>query len=352
MGLDIIVTRLIGFCLTSIGILAQLLWLIFKYPFEPNARLFVKTRNSPPPILHDKRWGEHKYIKLDSGIKLHYVEKGDKSKPLMVFLHGFPEFWFCWRHQIEHFSKNYWCVAPDLRGYGDSDKPEKLEEYHISKLRDDVRDLVKGLGRDTCYLVAHDWGGAVGYSVASKYPEMLKVYIAINLPHPMSLARERNRGWEQKLKSWYILMFQCPWIPELINRFGDMHLCFDDALVRDGKIGQNGTGENPEEIVEAFKYAFSKPGAFTPPINYYRAVMQVKDPEERKKPEKIKCPVFSIFGTADRYLSVAADKGGRDFCEDFQSVYLDGVSHWSPEEKPKEINNQIESYLKVRKMLS
>ena len=108
MGLDIIVTRLIGFCLTSIGILAQLLWLIFKYPFEPNARLFVKTRNSLPPILHDKRWGEHKYIKLDSGIKLHYVEKGDKSKPLMVFLHGFPEFWFCWRHQIEYFSKNYW----------------------------------------------------------------------------------------------------------------------------------------------------------------------------------------------------------------------------------------------------
>ena len=81
-------------------------------------------------------------------------------------------------------------------------------------------------------------------------------------------------------------------------------------------------------------------------------MMQVKDPEERKKPEKIKCPVFSIFGTADRYLSVAADKGGRDFCEDFQSVYLDGVSHWSPEEKPKEINNQIESYLKVRKMIS
>ena len=76
MGLDIIVTRLIGFCLTSIGILAQLLWLIFKYPFEPNARIFVKTRNSPPPILHDKRWGEHKYIKLDSGIKLHYVENG------------------------------------------------------------------------------------------------------------------------------------------------------------------------------------------------------------------------------------------------------------------------------------
>ena len=79
--------------------------------------------------------------------------------------------------------------------------------------------------------------------------------------------------------------------------------------------------------------------------------MQVKDPEDKQKPAKISCPVFSLFGTADRYLSVAADKGGRDFCEDFQSTYLEGVSHWSPEEKPQEINNQIESYLKVRKLL-
>ena len=74
----------------------------------PNARLSVKTRNSPPAILHDKRWGEHKYLKLENGIKIHYVEKGDSNKPLMLFLHGYPEFWFCWRHQLEHFSKNYW----------------------------------------------------------------------------------------------------------------------------------------------------------------------------------------------------------------------------------------------------
>ena len=111
MGLDIIVIRLIGFCLTSIGVLGHLIWLLFQYPFQPKARLFVKARNSPPAILHDKRWGEHKYIKLDSGLKIHYVEKGDHSKPMMVFLHGFPEFWFCWRHQIEHFSKDYWYIC-------------------------------------------------------------------------------------------------------------------------------------------------------------------------------------------------------------------------------------------------
>ena len=108
MALDVIIIRLIGFCLTSIGIIGQLLWLVLEYPFTPKARLFLKDRNSPPSIIHEKRWGEHKYLKLDNGMKIHYVEKGDPRNPMMVFLHGFPEFWFLWRHQIEHFSKNYW----------------------------------------------------------------------------------------------------------------------------------------------------------------------------------------------------------------------------------------------------
>ena len=108
MNSNAIILKLIGLCLTPLAILAQLIWTLFKYPFLPNARISVKTRNSPPAILHDKRWGEHKYLKLQNGIKIHYVEKGDSNKPLMLFLHGYPEFWFCWRHQLEHFSKNYW----------------------------------------------------------------------------------------------------------------------------------------------------------------------------------------------------------------------------------------------------
>ena len=108
MTLSVILTRFIGLCLTPIGILGQVAWLLFKYPSSPKASLFVKTRNTPPEVLNDKRWGEHKYIKLDNGLKMHYVEKGDPSRPMMLFLHGFPEFWFLWRHQIEYFSKNYW----------------------------------------------------------------------------------------------------------------------------------------------------------------------------------------------------------------------------------------------------
>ena len=334
--------RFIGFCLTSVALIRRLIWLFTVYPFSQKAKLITRTRKSPPATLQNKRWGEHKYIKFDNGIKLHYVEKGDPSRPMMVFLHGFPEFWFLWRHQIEHFSKHYWCIAPDNRGYGDSDKPDGIENYHISMLVDDVKNLVNGLGRSHCILVAHDWGGAIGYQFAEHYPQMVKTYIPINMPHPASLMRERERSWEQALKSWYIMMFQCPWIPEQMLRFADLDI-FDNIL-SDAKISKNGKNENVDEVTEAFKYTFSPPGAFTPPLNYYRNIIQFYGPVKSSK--KITVPVLSIFGTGDKALSVAAAKGGADFVENFQTILLDGVSHWSPEETPDEINQHIDNHLK------
>ena len=104
----IILIRFIGFCLIPLAILRRIIWLVTVYPFSQKAQLFVKPRKYPPAILNEKRWGEHKYIKLDNGLKIHYVEKGDPARPMMLFLHGFPEFWFLWRHQIEYFSQNYW----------------------------------------------------------------------------------------------------------------------------------------------------------------------------------------------------------------------------------------------------
>ena len=342
--LRIFLIRLIGFCLTSVAIVKRTIWLLTVYPFSRKAKLITRNRKSPPPILNNRKWGDHKYIKFDNGIKLHYVEKGDPKNPMMLFLHGFPEFWFLWRHQIEHFSKKYWCIAPDNRGYGDSDKPEGIENYHIFMLADDVKDLIQGLGRSQCILVAHDWGGAIGYSFCDRYPEMVKAYFPLNIPHPDSLMRERERSWEQSLKSWYIMMFQCPWIPEQILRCGDLD--FFDNILFDAKISENGKNEKVEEVTEAFKYTFSQPNAFTAPLNYYRNIIQIFQAENHGQMKKItKVPVLSIFGTADKALSVAAAKGGADFVEKFETILLDGVSHWSPEERPDEINKHIDNYL-------
>ena len=340
--LRVLLIRFIGLLLTSVVLIRRLIWIFTVYPFSQKAKLITWTRKSPPSILHDKKWGEHKYIKFKNGIKLHYVEKGDPGRPLIVFLHGFPEFWFLWRHQIEHFSKNYWCIAPDNRGYGDSDKPDGIENYHVSMLVDDVKNLLTGLGRSDCILVAHDWGGIIGYNFAEKHPEMVKTYIAINIPHPASLMRERERSWEQALKSWYIMMFQCPWIPEQMLRLADLD--FFDNMMSEAKLSKNGKNEDIPEVIEAFKYTFSPPGAFTYPLNYYRNIIQFNEPAVHWK--KITVPVLSIFGTGDKALSVSAAKGGADFVEKFETVLLDGVSHWSPEEAPDDINLHIDNHLK------
>lgn len=122
----------------------------------------VKKRDTPPPALLNPELGTHNFITLESSIKLHYVSSGDKEKPLLLFLHGFPECWFSWRHQIKAFKNDYWVVAPDMRGYGESDKPKGAENYSMTKISEDVKQLIEGLGRQQAIVVAHDWGGVIG----------------------------------------------------------------------------------------------------------------------------------------------------------------------------------------------
>ncbi|XP_026326655.1 epoxide hydrolase 4-like [Hyposmocoma kahamanoa] len=124
-----------------------LLMFAFNYMKNPFGDPFaLKLRLEPPPCLTDPKYGTHKYIKVNN-IKLHYVESGDPSKPLMIFVHGFPEFWYSWRHQILEFQKDYWCIAIDMRGYGDSERPDDVSSYKLDLLVNDIRELVSQLGK-------------------------------------------------------------------------------------------------------------------------------------------------------------------------------------------------------------
>jgi len=133
---------------------------------------------------------QHRFI-TTNGVQLHYVTQG--SGPLMLFLHGFPEFWYSWRHQIPEFAQDYTVVALDLRGYNDSDKPEGVEAYRMDELVRDVQGVIRGLGYDRCILVGHDWGGAIAWSVASASPELLDELIVLTLRTPPSFARACRR---------------------------------------------------------------------------------------------------------------------------------------------------------------
>jgi len=144
-----------------------------------------------------------------NGVRLHYVLKGSGDK-LLLFLHGFPEFWYAWRHQLEFFSaRGYKCVAVDMRGYNESDKPRGVSAYDRDLLMDDVRDLVAALGHQSCTLVAHDWGGIVAWDVVRKYPDIFERLVILNSPHPILFLR--NMSHEQLFK----VRFERSWISVL-----------------------------------------------------------------------------------------------------------------------------------------
>ena len=200
--------RIVGICIGAVLFIPGLAWLGLRLLLV-RLRLFqVKTRTVPPDCLLDPQYGRHHYVKIN-GVRLHYVEAGvdteeDNRKPVMLFCHGFPEFWFVWRHQIKYFKNNFRVIAIDNRGYGESEKPRELEKYHVKvrgqsvsvsveittklqELADDIKGLVESLAITKFTLVGHDWGGAVCWTFASLYPHLLSNLILCNCPHLIAL---------------------------------------------------------------------------------------------------------------------------------------------------------------------
>ena len=165
-------------------------------------------------------WSHHQAIV--NGVRLHYVEAGEG--PLVVLLHGFPEFWYAWRDQIPALAAaGYRVVAPDMRGYNLSEKPPGVTSYRLEHLTADVAALIRQLGAERATVVGHDWGGAVAWQLPVFHPEVVERLAVLNAPHPGALLREL-RTLEQLRRSWYIAFFQLPWLPELALRAGDAAL--------------------------------------------------------------------------------------------------------------------------------
>eukprot|EP00871_Galdieria_phlegrea_P000283 jgi/Galph1/1255/GphlegSOOS_G6114.1 len=171
----------------------------------------------------------HSYL-VCNGCRLHIVEykegqQASVGRPLMLFLHGFPEFWYSWKPLLCHFSQQgYRAVAPDLRGYNESEKPTSISAYRLEVLCSDVERLIVQLGYSSCVCVGHDWGGAIAWSVAYTYPYRVDQLITINAPHPIRFREEILKfppNWTQLVRSWYIFFFQLPWIPELLLEYHD-----------------------------------------------------------------------------------------------------------------------------------
>ena len=277
----------------------------------------------------------HRNFINTNGINLHYVTEGEGS--LMLMLHGFPEFWYSWRHQIPEFAKDYKVVALDLRGYNDSDKPEQTSAYTMSELLKDVEGVIKGLGYESCVLVGHDWGGAIAWNFASAYPDMVEKLIVLNIPHPAKFA-EGLKTPEQLLKSWYIFFFQLPGLPEFFFQLNNYEAIA--SALRDSAVDKSAF---TDADLEAYKDAFAKRGALTSAINYYRNVFQKIF--EKTNWEKLQVPTLTIWGENDNFLGKELTYETQKYVEDFQIWYIPNCGHWVQQEKPDLVNQYMREFL-------
>ncbi|MDF5729890.1 MAG: alpha/beta hydrolase, partial [Rhizonema sp. PD38] len=254
---------------------------------------------------------KHEYV-TTNGIRLHYVTQGEG--PLMILLHGFPEFWYSWRYQIPEFARDFKVVALDLRGYNNSDKPEAQSAYVMDEFVQDIRGVIQRLGYSKCVLVGHDWGGAIAWNFAYAYPELVERLIVLNLPHPAKFAQGLQTP-QQLLRSYYMFLFQIPWLPEFLLQSSDYQ--FIEMAFKGMAIDKT---TFTKADLDAYKDAAAKRGALTAMLNYYRNIFQQKIINQ--KWSVLEVPTLMIWGEEDAALGKELTYGTEAYVRNFQIKYV------------------------------
>ena len=270
----------------------------------------------------------HRYADIGE-IRLHYVEEGDG--PLVVMLHGFPEFWFSWRKQIPALVKaGYRVIAPDLRGYGESSRPDDVDAYRMTLVVQDIAGLIVQNG-GTCTLVGHDWGGIASWLLAMLHPSLVERLVVMNAPHFVPMRREINRSFEQKMRLTYQLFFNLPVLPELFLRmFGKM------LMVRMGKF-------TPDEV-RTYVEGWRKPGATTAMLNYYRAIRKHRA-ELRGLMRKIEVPTMLVWGEKDPVFKVEMTENFSEWVPDLRLERIPEAGHFVQTDAAEKVNALLLSFL-------
>jgi len=288
--------------------------------------------------LFDEAALAHRYADLDD-VRLHYVEAGEGR--LVVLLHGFPEFWYSWRHQLGALAAaGYRVVAPDMRGYNLSSKPRGVRAYDVDRLARDVARLIAhcGVGHAAA-VVGHDWGGGVAWAAAMRYPALVERLAILNVPHPVRLL-EGLRTLRQLRKSWYIFFFQLPWLPEAWFRVGDFAV-----LRRVFRQDPARPGAFTEADIARYIAAMARPRALTSAINYYRAFVRKGPREGLRATRRVDCPVLVIWGEQDRYLGRELAAPPRAWVPYARVERLPDASHFVQNDRPERVNALLLDFL-------
>lgn len=274
---------------------------------------------------------EHKYAN-NGDVKIHYVAVGDESAPLVVMIHGFPDFWYTWRSQMKALQSDYRVVAVDLRGYNLSDKPKGMESYAMPLLVRDIQAVIASEERKSAVVVGHDWGGAIAWNIAMMAPDAIDLLVILNLPHPAGLAREIANNPDQRENSAYAFGFQRP----------DAHLALTSQMLAGWVRDENAR----KKYIEAFDKS-----NFESMLNYYKAnyprsdntASQSLSPEETVK---VKCPVLMFHGLEDKALLPGALNGTWNWLEkDLTLVTIPGADHFVQQDRPEMINEVLADWL-------
>ncbi|HEU4325517.1 MAG TPA: alpha/beta hydrolase [Roseiflexaceae bacterium] len=278
---------------------------------------------------------------------MHYAKAGSGPR-LIIFLHGFPQCWWSWRHQLARFmgddtpgalSQRFTAIAPDLRGYNETDRPNW--GYNLDTLADDIAALIHELGFQQAVVAGHDWGGGIAWWLAIRHPHLVERLVILNSPHPAVLVKAIGRNWQQTMRSWYMLFFQLPWLPEAAisaNNYAAI-----EQMMR-------GSARRPEaftdEDITIYKQSIAKPGALSAAIAYYREQFGVTArglPPDHEL--RVDMPVLLIWGEDDVALGKELTYPTGRYAPLLTIRYVPRCSHWVHEEQPDLVSDEIIAFL-------
>ncbi|MFZ6766107.1 alpha/beta fold hydrolase [Undibacterium sp. Di26W] len=289
----------------------------------------------------------NQFAALDNGTRLHFASAGERGRPLILFVHGFPEFWYEWSAQLAEFGQDHFAVAPDLRGFNLSDMPADVTAYKARHIVDDLRLLIAHLGYQQATVVAHDWGGAVCWNMAIALPALFEKLIIINSPHPYLFMQALATDPAQKASSEYMNWLRNPGSEEALAK--------DDFALMDGFFNGMGQGEAnwfDADTKAAYHACWAR--GLTGGVNYYRA--SPLHPPTDKNPGplqlnlnpadfQVKVPTRVIWGENDKALPKTLLDGLENFVDDIQIQRIAEGSHWVIHEQPERINRLIRQFL-------
>jgi len=277
-----------------------------------------------------------------NGIRMHYVAQG--VGPAVVFCHGFPEVWYSWRHQLPALAAaGFRAIAPDLRGYGDTDKPERIEDYDIHHLAGDMVGLLDGLEIERAVVVGHDWGGAIVWDMALMYPERVRAVIALNTPFSARGPVRPTEGYQSVPDGRfnYVIYFQEPGRAER-DIEPNLESWFETSMRRIAVQQRFLTPDDLNVFVEAFRK-----GGLTGPLNYYRNIDRNWETTRHLAGRKVACPALMVCAENDPILLPSMTDGMERFVPDLTRRLVKDCGHWTQQEKPDEVNTLMIDFLRT-----